>query len=172
MRRRAVAARKAARPSAALHPPRQVAWQDLAGPWLCVRRAAETGKCQSSRASLTDPPGTSHTARGQEGSWCWWRLGFASGFTYVPRGPRHLRPRTVRLPGHTHTAFVDPEEGRVPGLLCCAVPCCAQVTYTSDQLDELALLFTLAKVLFVGGALSAAARLCDLVEPLRRWVGG
>ncbi|EFJ52545.1 hypothetical protein VOLCADRAFT_116030 [Volvox carteri f. nagariensis] len=43
-----------------------------------------------------------------------------------------------------------------------------KVSYSSDQLDELALLFTLAKVLFVGGALTAAARLCDLVEPMRR----
>ncbi|GLC38231.1 hypothetical protein PLESTB_001084900 [Pleodorina starrii] len=42
-----------------------------------------------------------------------------------------------------------------------------KVSYSSDELDELALLFTLAKVLFVGGALTAAARLCELVEPLR-----
>lgn len=45
----------------------------------------------------------------------------------------------------------------------------AQVTYSSDELDELALLFTAAKVLYVGGALREAAALCDMVEPLAKY---
>ena len=44
--------------------------------------------------------------------------------------------------------------------------------YSPDQLDALALLFTAAKLLFVGGALGAAAALAAEVEPLRRWAGG
>ncbi|PNW82776.1 hypothetical protein CHLRE_06g293650v5 [Chlamydomonas reinhardtii] len=42
------------------------------------------------------------------------------------------------------------------------------VCYSPDQLDALALLFTAAKLLFVGGALGAAAALAAEVEPLRR----
>ncbi|KAG2488055.1 hypothetical protein HYH03_013359 [Edaphochlamys debaryana] len=44
----------------------------------------------------------------------------------------------------------------------------AKVAFTPDQLDELALLFTSAKVLFVGGALAEAEALCAAVEPVRR----
>ncbi|GIL62031.1 hypothetical protein Vafri_16345 [Volvox africanus] len=42
-----------------------------------------------------------------------------------------------------------------------------KVSYNANQLDELALLFTMAKLLFVGGALSVASKLCELLEPLR-----
>ncbi|KAG2427993.1 hypothetical protein HXX76_011979 [Chlamydomonas incerta] len=42
------------------------------------------------------------------------------------------------------------------------------VCYSPDQLDALALLFTAAKLLYVGGALGAAAALVAAVEPLRR----
>lgn len=45
-----------------------------------------------------------------------------------------------------------------------------QVCYSSDQLDALALLMSLPKLLYVGGALAAAAQVVHLVEPLRRCV--
>ena len=44
----------------------------------------------------------------------------------------------------------------------------AQVDYNPQQLDALALVFTAAKLLFVGGALCRCRRLAALVEPARR----
>ncbi|KAG2443101.1 hypothetical protein HYH02_009515 [Chlamydomonas schloesseri] len=49
-----------------------------------------------------------------------------------------------------------------------AAPPSRSVCYSPDQLDALALLFTAAKLLYVGGALGAAAALVAAVEPLRR----
>lgn len=43
----------------------------------------------------------------------------------------------------------------------------AQVEYDPAQLDALALVFTAAKLLFVGGALGRCSRLAALVEPAR-----
>lgn len=44
----------------------------------------------------------------------------------------------------------------------------AQVDYSSEQLDALALVFTAAKLLFIGGALGRVRRLAAAAEPARR----
>ena len=43
----------------------------------------------------------------------------------------------------------------------------SKVMYTPEQLDLLGILFTLVKVLYVGGAVAAASHLCALVDPAR-----
>lgn len=47
-------------------------------------------------------------------------------------------------------------------------PGLAKVTYRTRQLEELAALLTAVKVLFINGALSTAAELCTLLQPLRQ----
>ena len=43
-----------------------------------------------------------------------------------------------------------------------------QVEYNAGELDALALLFTAVKVLYLGGALTRAARLIKVLEPARQ----
>lgn len=51
------------------------------------------------------------------------------------------------------------------GLDCTGGEC---LDYSDQQLDLLAVLFTAVKMLYIGGALTAAERLCTLIEPARR----